>query len=158
MSRRRRPVDERFWEKVDGGDYTTCWMWTANKSGPGYGTFWLEPKVGVPAHRWSWEFFHGPIPDGLHLDHLCRVRLCVNPWHLEPVTVAVNNARARAHMVPKTHCKQGHEFTEPNTLVQSGTRVCRTCNRVASFNNRRKKGMKIRTKRLAGSDVRGVSS
>lgn len=83
----------------------------------------------VPAYRFAYEFLVGPIPDGLELDHLCRVRLCVNPAHLEPVTHAENNKRAG---VAKTHCKWGHPYNEANTYRRRdrpGNRQCRVCAR-----------------------------
>jgi hypothetical protein len=88
--------ESRFLSKVlkhpDG-----CWEWTAGRSGgPGYGAFSLgQRKVG--AHRWSYENFVGPIPEGLELDHLCRNPGCVNPDHLEPVTRSENIRRTWEH-------------------------------------------------------------
>lgn len=87
----RRPVAERFWEKVDKTG--SCWIWTAqlNRHRGGYGMFWDEKPVW--AHRWAYEALVGPIPDGLVLDHLCRTPACVNPTHLEPVTIEENVRR-----------------------------------------------------------------
>lgn len=76
-----------------------------------------------------YEAFVGPIPDGLQIDHLCRVRHCVNPAHLEPVTIAENVRRGAA---AQTHCKYGHEYTPENTVIHHGGRECRTCNRIRS--------------------------
>lgn len=108
-----------------------CWLWTAAMNPEGYGVF---SECGA-AHRFSYELYVGPVPEGLHIDHLCRVRNCVNPDHLEPVTPA-ENAR-RSSICPstinsaKTHCPQGHEYTPENTYRKpgSGYRECRECNR-----------------------------
>jgi hypothetical protein len=102
-----------------------CWWWTACiNPDTGYGTFW-DGKV-LSAHRWSYEHFIGPIPEGLQVDHLCRVRRCVNPNHLEPVSLAENVRRgSRAN---QTHCIHGHEFTPENTIKRRrGGRGCRSC-------------------------------
>lgn len=88
-----RPADERFWEKVEKGGPDDCWLWTANKTAPnGHGRF-LGPDGQIMAHRYAYEALVGPIPEGLVIDHLCRVRLCVNPDHLEPVTAEENTRR-----------------------------------------------------------------
>lgn len=91
---RRSPIEERFFAKVEPGDFG-CWIWTAHRQPNGYGQF-SENKVVVYAHRWAYERFIGPIPAGLHLDHLCgNGHLgCVKPWHCEPVTQAENNRRS----------------------------------------------------------------
>ena len=81
---------DRFWAKVDKGIF--CWDWLGGKSN-GYGRFWVEGRL-VQAHRWAYETMVGPIPEGLTLDHLCRVRYCVNPSHLEPVTLGENIRRS----------------------------------------------------------------
>jgi hypothetical protein len=78
------PMLERFWMKVQKG--TSCWIWTGGSSN-GYGLFTESSKGKTHiAHRFSYEQTVGPIPDGLHLDHRCRNRRCVNPDHLRPVT------------------------------------------------------------------------
>jgi hypothetical protein len=121
---------DRFWSKVDRGE--GCWLWTAGRTGAGYGIFWLRGGNAL-AHRLSYQIANGSIPDGLHIDHLCRVRHCVNPEHMEPVTIGVNVLRGigiTAMNVRKTHCAHGHEFTPENTFTMSnGGRGCRACRR-----------------------------
>lgn len=120
----------RFWAKVQKTD--TCWLWTAALDGRGYG------KIGavgwfLQSHRVSYLLLAGPIPDDLQLDHLCRVRNCVNPDHLEPVTARTNVLRGESPMAyeaRQTHCLRGHEFTPENTYVwvgQPNQRKCRKC-------------------------------
>lgn len=83
--------DARFRSKVDRAE--TCWLWTGALNNSGYGTIKIN-GVTVGAHRHSFELAGRVIPDGLDLDHLCSVRRCVNPDHLEPVTRAENLRRA----------------------------------------------------------------
>lgn len=72
-----------------------CWLWTGQLNNTGYGLFWYQTgKRG--AHVVLWELLRGLVPDGLELDHLCRVRRCVNPDHLEPVTHSENLLRGFA--------------------------------------------------------------
>jgi len=121
------PAPIRFWTKVHftGG----CWEWTGAKLSNGYGVF---GKMGL-AHRYAYEFCIGPIPDGLQLDHLCRVRHCVKPDHLEPVTCRENLLRAggiMAQRAKRTHCPQGHPYDEANThITRRNERNCRACDR-----------------------------
>ena len=107
------PVLDRFWAKVQQTE--SCWLWTAARDHRGYGEFRVElpPARPAKAHRFAYETLIGPIPDGLELDHLCRVRNCVNPEHLEPVTGRVNTLRGEspaAQNARKTHCVRGHEL------------------------------------------------
>lgn len=123
-----RLTADRFWSKVrPAGD---CWEWTAAKL-QGYGRFHVRRTVQVAAHRWAYEYMVTEIPEGLELDHLCRNRACVNPWHLEPVTPRENTLRSAnpcAANARKTHCSNGHEYTEENTYLRpEGHRMCRTC-------------------------------
>ncbi len=107
-----------------------CWLWTGSRAGgSGYGHF-THDGVTLLAHRFAYEHLVGPIPDGLHLDHLCRVRHCVNPAHLEPVTPKENVFRA---LGGRTHCKYGHEFTPENTYraPKTGRRSCVACRKEA---------------------------
>lgn len=80
---------ELYYEKSDG-----CWLWTGVLSYDGYGRFRADNR-STGAHRFAYEYYVGPIPDGLQIDHLCRVHNCVNPAHLEPVTPAENQRRGR---------------------------------------------------------------
>jgi len=121
-------MEERFWAKVQKSD--TCWVWVAAKDGKGYGYFGSRKGETRLAHRLSWELTRGPIPAGLHIDHLCRNTSCVNPAHLEPVTPRENILRGIRRQ-PDDQCRRGHEFTPENTvpLAGSGRKTCRTCKR-----------------------------
>ena len=94
--------------------------------------YWTSQR-GRRLHRAIYEKFVGPIPDGLTIDHLCRNRLCVNPAHLEPVTLAANVLRGEslpAKNARKTHCPKGHPYDETNThITKQGWRICKACNR-----------------------------
>lgn len=127
-----KPLDPiiRFWRHVEVDRDTGCWLWIGSLD-KGYGRFgenWKKPPVG--AHLFAWRTYVGPVPDGLELDHLCRVRNCVNPAHLEPVTTRENLLRGEgfsAKNAQKTHCPQGHEYTPENTYRWRGQRKCREC-------------------------------
>ena len=121
---------EQFLTRVDRRD-DGCWIWTGALTRGGYGKTKVLGRTTV-AHRYCYEQLVGPIPEGLQLDHLCRVRACVNPDHLEPVTCQENLLRGetfQAANAAKTHCPSGHEYTPANTLSDSGGRGCRTCKR-----------------------------
>lgn len=109
-----------------------CWIYAGQFNSYGYGVV----NIGFDkfmAHRAVYETEVGEIPEGLDLDHLCRVRACVNPEHLEPVTRRENLLRGEtiaAKHAAKTHCAQGHELSGPNlrtTPNRPNTRICRTC-------------------------------
>jgi hypothetical protein len=132
-----RPRLDRFAEKIALTD-TGCIEWIAGTNGAGYGAFFLDWASGrnlkALAHRWSYEYHVGPIPDGLHLDHLCRNTLCVNPDHLEPVTQRENNLRGAgpsAVHATKTECINHHPLSGDNLILRSNGRWrdCRECKR-----------------------------
>lgn len=122
------PTVAKFWPKVRKTE--TCWMWTGAPNSDGYGHIGDRGRT-VAAHRWVYETEVGPIPEGLEIDHLCRVRLCVNPAHLEAVPKKVNCLRGEsptAINARKTHCPHGHPYDEENTLwTTDGHRQCITC-------------------------------
>ncbi len=114
---------------------TGCWIWLKGLMPAGYGCFGYKGKT-VLAHRISYEVAKGPIPKGLQIDHICRVRCCVNPDHLRCVTIRENvlcGIGVAAQNLAKTHCRRGHEYTPDNTFsIPSNPRGrrCRECNRI----------------------------
>jgi hypothetical protein len=127
---------ERFWSYVDrNGD--GCWLWRGYVAQDGYGRANFSQLSPSPlmAHRVSYQLTLGvgSIPEGLQLDHLCRVRNCVNPAHLEPVTGWVNTMRGQtpaARFAARSVCAQGHAFDAANTRIRrDGSRACRACHR-----------------------------
>ena len=130
------PVTVRFWSKVN--KTSTCWLWVGCQGGGRYGQFTIK-KVRIAAHRFAYIEKHGTVPKGLELDHLCRVRLCVKPDHLEAVTRQVNLLRGEgwtAIHARKTQCINGHPFNLANTILRGPHRRCRTCKRKADTRRR----------------------
>lgn len=127
-------LSQRFHAKFTVNPSSGCWEWTASRTLKGYGMIGAgSPQRGLlAAHRVAFEIYVGPIPAGLQLDHLCRVRHCVNPDHLEPVSARENVRRGfglAAINAAKTHCPQKHEYTADNTYYNPSTnrRMCRVC-------------------------------
>lgn len=127
-------VRERFNARYTIDPETGCWLWNGFLGSGGYGQIVVQHRTHY-AHRISYELHRGPIPEGMQLDHLCRVRRCVNPDHLEPVTPRLNTLRGTgptAVNAQKTHCFRGHPLTPDNLdarLLRQGERVCVHCRR-----------------------------
>lgn len=134
-------LHDKLWRHIETEPNTGCWLWSGHITNAGYGTIELN---GAPrrAHRICYEYYVGPIPESLTLDHLCRVRCCVNPKHLEPVTRGENvrrgigadlcRERGTVRRSQKTHCDRGHEWTPENTghYAANGLRRCNACSRI----------------------------
>jgi hypothetical protein len=141
-----------------------CTPWEGRISEDGYG------RIGCHlAHRRAWESVHGPIAEGLTLDHLCHDpdvcqlgvdcphRRCVNVAHLEPVTALENKARGGSRGSRTTHCPEGHEYAGDNLLVSGGDRLCRTCRRAQQ--KARRRAASIERCRAAGHErLEGVAA
>lgn len=116
----------RFWAYCLPDPETGCWNWEGATDYV-YGVFYRRGLGQIGAHRYAYELVKGPIPEGLHIDHLCRNTLCINPDHLEAVTVRENVMRAataRATInAAKTTCNRGHN----DWYVWRSHRQCRTC-------------------------------
>lgn len=133
----RRPVIERILAKITIDPETGCWLWPGHFTPAGYGGIIVGSRGegtlrnGL-VHREVYVHYHGPIPKGLHTDHLCRVRHCCNPDHLEIVTPRENTLRGltpAAANAAKTHCPAGHPYEGDNLRVADGRRHCRACAR-----------------------------
>jgi hypothetical protein len=126
-------LPERMVQKISPEPNSGCWLWEAACTAAGYAVY-REAGQTKYVHRMLYELAKGSVPTGLELDHLCRVRCCVNPEHLEAVTHKENNKRGTSPMAifgRATHCVHGHEFIPENTYIYpTGVgRRCRACDR-----------------------------
>lgn len=144
MRRKRATLNvfERIEQKFIPEPNSGCWLWTGALSTGGYG---MIGNIGGSkyAHRILYEQQFGPIPKGLELDHLCRVRCCVNPAHLEAVTRRENIMRGiapSAKQAKQTHCKNGHPLSGENLIVWKTRwgvqRQCKICRNAYLERNR----------------------
>lgn len=140
---------EKFMMLVEKTD--TCWLWKGYIRTDGYGRARHTSSNHGLAHKWLWEHTNGSVPEGLELDHLCRVRHCVNPEHLEPVTRQVNVLRGvspPALNARKTHCPQGHALAGDNLGIGThGGRFCRICSRVRAKAHKAKLHLQSRARK-----------
>lgn len=124
-----KPVEARFWEKVSVASPKECWIFDSKK-GPGYRIFGLPGGIQVYAHRWAYEEIIGKIPDGFELHHTCENGSggCVNPFHIDPLTLFAHRSLHKT----KTHCKRGHELVESNLYrnPKTGRRACNSCKKL----------------------------
>ena len=137
---RRRSLIDSFWEKVNKNgsvsdfrpDLGRCWIWTGNPS-EDYGRIKIggAGRRSLAVHRLSWTIANGPIPEGLDIDHLCRVRKCVCPSHLEPVLPIENFRRGMQRNMILSRagvCHNGHSLSGENVRIRrDGMRACRAC-------------------------------
>ncbi len=135
-----RRVESLYMPEPNSG----CWLWIGSVlARRGYGRIGVRGKEYL-AHRLVYEMLVGPVPEGLELDHKCRVTCCVNPDHLEPVTHLENVRRGESGLVhrqrylARTHCPHGHPWTPENTIRNArGHRHCRECLRMHNKGYRR---------------------
>lgn len=118
-----------FWQKTSRTD---CVLWIGAQNSKGYGCYAVNGVTHL-AHRLAWEDARGPIPNGLTVDHLCRVRACVNVAHLELVSIAENIRRAKRRLEVGGACRHGHEISSASDLYSraNGTFECRWCRTAA---------------------------
>lgn len=139
-----RTVRERVLSRLIIDPETGCLLWTGTVNGNGYGQAYDGART-VLVHRLMHEWFIGPIPDGYQVDHLCRVRHCASPAHLEAVTPAENKRRSVAAQPIRTKCRHGHPYNAANTYWPpprpGNRRGCRACrlNAMRAFYARKKK-------------------
>lgn len=139
QQRKMKPIEQRFWEKVNKQTASGCWEWTSSLRGNGYGAFFThiasEGRKAYGAHRYSWILTHGSIPEGMSVLHKCDNRICVNPSHLfigdkfdNMQDAAKKKRTCNIGKSRMTHCSNGHEYTPETTKIRkSGWRNCKIC-------------------------------
>ena len=155
VKKRKVPIHKTVNGEIDKSYFMTfvdvtdeCWRWSGATSTNGYGVFKVEKKL-KKAHRLTYEYFIGDIPYGLVIDHLCENKMCVNPFHLEAVTIEENVRRAAENrryerVQSDKGCINGHPFNRIKTRInKSGhiQRYCLSCLGLSVASSRRKKKM-----------------
>lgn len=136
-------LPEHFVSRIEKCNKTGCWNWIGQIDKDGYGRTSVDRKIRK-AHRASYELLTGSIDDSLVIDHLCKNRKCVNPAHMEQVSIKENTLRGTSFSavnLRKDTCVNGHQLDKENTYTRpNGKRDCRICirNRVAAYDKRRK--------------------
>lgn len=147
-----QPRDAFFWKYANPEPNTGCWLWSGAGDEKGYG-FVRSRGANYRAHRLAWEILRSPIPDGLTIDHLCKVKCCVNPDHMEVVSSVENTLRAETwsgRNSRRTACPSGHPYVGDNIKWQEGRRYCRECQRKYG----RERGRRLRREARDGKFVR----
>src|SRR6266498_3719295 len=142
----------RLWSRIDKNgpvptyrpDLGPCWIWQGATTS-GYGRVYFDGRL-QPVHHVVWFLTIGAFPDGRQADHLCRVRACCRPYHIEPVTQRINlmrGASPAAGYARRSHCAAGHPLEGPDADVyihpdHPTWRHCRKCRRKASAKSQRK--------------------
>lgn len=141
----------RFWAKVQPEPMSGCWLFVGAQTKDGYGSIWIG-KTNAPTHRLLFSV-ENEIPQGLVVDHKCRVRCCVNPAHLRAITFKENvliGIGPSALCARMTTCKRGHEFAGENLQRTTcrNERICRACRRAsrASYNARERAKRSLTTR------------
>lgn len=134
-------LPKRIADKIEQITESGCWIWRGRCLPTGYGISWYDKKR-IYAHRLMYQLFIGPIADTLTIDHLCRVRCCVNPHHMEAVTQGQNTLRGNSFSginARRTHCPQAHPYSQDNTYTDpTGARHCKICKRAAFLRFKRR--------------------
>jgi hypothetical protein len=162
MANHKNTIVMALWSRVTVTGF--CWLYDGWLDGHGYGYTRYEGK-SRRAHKLAYEELVGPVPEGLVLDHLCRVRNCVNPDHLEAVTTKVNLMRGFGHArknAEKTHCVNGHEFTPENTYNDGIQRYCRACasakqKRLNTPERRARRNVKLQEARTRARELKAAA-
>jgi hypothetical protein len=135
-----KKTEDLFWSRVFKTD--TCWLWCGALGREGYGLF-SNKKQHLRAHRIAYSLIKGPIAPGMVIDHLCRVRNCVNPDHLDQ-TDNVSNSSRQIRLLRST-CRYGHPYTKETTgYKKSGARVCKVCAMIMRRKSEEAKGRRPR--------------